>query len=319
MNPNIRDILEFTSEPEIAALVSRDWRNEVFQNQRNIIEGLQRDYNNLDIQDMPQIIIIDNNIDAMRRLTLLRPALDWNNYAYFFMKHGTNAMMSLIFPYLNETNQVLIAGRRGIILDRYPPLSQTNLQIPKDIRGSEAELYHAILFGNVNLFKHLMYRLTMRWNIIDGAVDQFLYDNGIIPPKILDALIYEFVDSGKYSPTSNGLTTTLAMVRNMVQSRINPKQQIDIALNNGIEIDDIYWLPVYLSIILANDDLELFQQLYEIVGDIHPISFTFMGGDKIIQYVLSKSQLLDYITEYSDEHTSYQSLDMQYFIKNATI
>jgi len=313
MNPNIRDIIEFTSEPQIASLVSRSWREEVLENERNIVEGLRREYEGLELAEMPLVILVDDNIEAMQRLALVRSAVNWDEYAYLFLKGASIRMIRAMLPYFNITNQVILAGRRGIPLSRYPSLLLTDLEIPDTIKGIGKELYWAMLLGDVNLFTRIMNAPSTKDYQIEQAVVDFTTYNGVIPPLILDAIMYRFVDSGRYS--SNKFSEDLELARRLIRTREDPTQYIQDSINMGEDprTDIVDWFQIYLAMILNNDDVELFRQVHDALASPLPFSNAFMGGRKIVRYILLKPDILDDITQYLANENPYQDLDLQYF------
>lgn len=312
MNPNLRDIVEFTGEPEVLSLVSRDWRQEILDNERNIVESLQQQYPNINLEDMGLFIIEDNNIEAMQRLLLVRIDIDWNEYAYLLIKYASREMVSLIAPYLNDINRVLIAGRRGVVLDRYPSLLDTHIRVPIDIQGTtEGELYAAILLGDEDLFTRLL-KVPSEYCDTEYVLKKFLFENGIIPPRIMNVLISEFVH--RYA-AEHPLTYTVGRARDLYLSKKNPITLINDDLSFGIPVENMEWIPYYLSIILVNDNVKLFQQLYDAVGSIHEMGFAFMGGPSILDFVITKPNILRVIPGFVAADSRYQHLDIEYFIR----
>ena len=314
MESNLRDILEFSGNARVAALVSQGWRQEILENEQAIMDGLERQYPDMDVYQIASIIIQNNDIEAIRRLSLIRSSINWNDVAYLLMKEGSDQAVSIILPLLNENNRITVAGRRGITLRSYPYRENSTINTSSRDEVRMNNIYQAISLGDAQM----LLQLTPMGNHSDAnitwdALEIYMKTHGIVPKTIMDSLLYRYTE-GNYIDLIQDTQFAAALKEVMRVYTTNgdpPEDWID-----ATDALDHWHLQgqIYMSLTLSNDDLTSFKKAMKYIqtDDVHKIVYT--AGPKIISYIRYYPPLLHEIL--NTKYHVYQPLDMQYFVNN---
>lgn len=310
MDPNIRDIIDFVGNARNMSLVSRDWRSEILSNERDILDGLERSYPGMQLPDIVIISIHRNDINTIRRLLLLRSGIDWNDSAYFVMKEGSDRILLLVLPHLNYTNRAIVAGRRGITLESYVDIEHTLPPYQTRITQRERGIFNAIAIGDANQLLDMTPMGSRDNGIILKVLNMYLSVYGILPKTIMNHLLYRFTEGSiEYSPNDTELGIILKDVMRVFLHREDPPAGW---VDHSDALD--HWTiegRIYASLVLLNDDAELFGKILKDMRSDDIDKFLYMGGRRIIRCARTHLFLLKHTLGIN---TIYQPLDMQYFI-----
>lgn len=298
MEPNLRDILDYVGDGRVISLVSQNWRQELINNEQAILDGVYRMYQGDSLYNVIIQSIRDGDVDTLRNLSLVRMGSPhsshslWDDTAFFLMKEGSIQMVSLILPFLNDSNRVSVAGRRGILLDTYPMIDDVDVTSTHKLSHKGNRVFSAIKLGD----PHALIRATPIGGDRDAAatysaLSKYMEMYSIIPESIWSILLYRYTE-GRYEALPDDRDTSLASA-------------IKEVMNVYIEG------MMYASLVLSTDDLYRFMKITHFIPSENLPHASHTGGRNIITYLLSNPKTM--IKSLSSDDSD-ASLDLKYFI-----